>query len=273
MTAAFVDIGDGAHTPQVRFTAPDSTPAWNGYPVAVAIDLLGAFDPAVTYSHALLRDMAMPVDEFTYLSTTDDWLPIDVPNYRTGLLHGYNIESRLHGEHVGADGSLGLGSPAGGAGSSVALPGPGTPAHTPFDSGWMSAGGPGCAACVTDLQTFGGLILNLSGSGGIYAGSLVDLQWAGSGVPLTAWAADQVLGVTYVAPGSPGAGLVVHVATDHCGVVTTTWAALAAYVSAHTPVVCTVNAFGTEVPGAQDAGVMGGAPVAAVISFRGGVAE
>jgi len=222
--AASVDIGGGVHGKVLRITADDESCAWNGFPVYMHACLLSCGGvPADTYLTKLKTLTLAPGAS----STNADWPAIYVGNAADNILCGNKLQVRVIGTFTtpGIFGNYGVVNEATGVCQSGNEGSTGQNVNTGFVD---------CSASCAQMGTLTHDWLKLSpflsnGSGGaswVFDNWSLETRWAAN-VAAATYCPHQDLFLTWEPPcfGNPGK-LVIGLATDSCGVLTSTYTAV-----------------------------------------------
>lgn len=222
LPAAFVEMGDGgAHDPQLRVTAPDSSVIWNGFKVCICAQPWATYVPAAITGTSQLLSFTTTAGAGGSSPSDSQWPFALIYDYKLAKLGGYQLQARVQFHAAGGTsvGSLAVGPLAACTG---AQPGP---IFGDYDSDWFNigCGNPTCVSPeVFALHTIYTNFSPLGGTVTITNGHL-DLRWvSGAGTPPD-WLPCQAFGITYYPPGHPQAGLYINLATSNVGVLTKTY--------------------------------------------------
>lgn len=200
---ATVDLGSGVHDPQIRFTAPDSSCIWEGFPVRIRAC---PFYPIVPVNPADTRQIPLnwnvPVGVGPFTPGEAIWPALQLFDYHRAVLSGYKFQVRVQifVPPLGGSGQPGVGFNTGGGFSDPSY------VSGTYDSGFVDAGGPDCAqaAAFNQAITCGFLWRPFSPLVGtvVRAGHLSGQWVAGSG-GVASYEPYQLLAITY-GPPAPG---------------------------------------------------------------------
>lgn len=140
---AFVQLGSGAHDPQIKIEAPDGSCAWEGFPVALrACPFVGLIpsDPAPSYQTGT-DGVGFGAGPFG-LPSMPDALAYGVVE---AVLSGYHLECRVTGSVIAGTAQIGVANGATGGASDPSA----TYYGGAFDTGWFDANSPDCAQAST----------------------------------------------------------------------------------------------------------------------------
>ena len=235
---ATVDMGDGgAHSPQIRFTADDESCFWNGTLIYIYACPFVGITPVAPAPTSQLSTFFLPdSDAPPYSPTTTEWPAMMVYNARMSTLSGYKLEFDIT-EHVqcgtGSMGTVGATLTGSTVCAGVSYPS----GHCgDQDSGWITST---CAACTHDDPTLVSPYYRLFNptTGGIFIShGRMRARWVASGVSPPTYMPDQPFTINWTPPcdgGGQSAGILwITIGVNGCGVVTTTYTALAAAINA-----------------------------------------
>jgi hypothetical protein len=207
--AAFCELGDGSsHDPQIKFTAPDKSCAWNGYPVEIHCNpfqgCVAPVDPDPTYQTA---GYATPFGAGPWTPPDSTWPFIHLYGILNPILCGYTLEYRVTGNITFGSSQIGVANPLTGCGG---CSDPTYYATGGYDTGWQDAGGPDCAqaATATDDHTYFTVVLRpfspIVGAG--FTNGVLRIRWVGGGGSPPAYDPFQTYRVFFAAPGGPELG-------------------------------------------------------------------
>ncbi|HEY1309275.1 MAG TPA: hypothetical protein VGF24_37305 [Vicinamibacterales bacterium] len=235
---ASVDLGYGAHYPQIRFTADDESCMWNGFPVCLGWDLelftpIVPVDPVPT---SQLLIFTAPPGAGAYQPTESEWPHMRVYDAHLAALSGYDLQFKMR---FFATGSTSCGSACiarvGSTCCGDSQPGPIFGEY--IESVFSPTGN--CVVCTSDdeielalrVTNFSPITANgvTIGAAGEIMGR-IEAQWVSTGDPPPSYAPDQQFKIEfrppcYIAsgPGDLDAGLYIALETDSCGNLTKTF--------------------------------------------------
>lgn len=271
---AFVDVGGGAHSDQLRLSAPDRSCIWEGFPVTLFCGAINCAipiaDPEPAYQ---ISTYTKPAGAGPGSPLESQWPSLYVYDYLHTILCGGALEVRVRAT-VSGSAQVSVVNPYSGSGFNYPPFNVGA-----FDTGWNDAGGPDCAqaaAAPFDVVSFGTAwrqfnpLLTAAISDGILEGRWVSAPGTGA-----LYEPFQKYSIVFKPPGDPEVGLTISLPTNSCGVITKTWNQIKADLDAMNlagtvPIVASINNHGgdTAVP---DTGVLAGSICSGWVNDKGGL--
>lgn len=207
--AAFCELGDGSsHDPQIKFTAPDKSCVWNGYPVEIHCNpFAGCGTPSDPNPTHQLAGYSTPFGAGPFTPADSVWPFIHLYGILNPILCGYTLEYRISGGVTFGTMQIGVANPLTGCGGCSDA----TYYGGNFDTGWQDAGGPDCAqaATATDGHTYFTVVIRpfspIAGAG--IVGGLMQIRWVGGGGGGPSYDPFQPYQVFFSAPGAPELGV------------------------------------------------------------------
>lgn len=206
--AAFTELGDGSsHDPQIKFTAPDKSCAWNGFPVEIHCNpFAGCSVPADPETTHQINGYSVTFGAGPFTPPDTDWPFSHIYGLLDAILCGYTMEYRVTGTITFGSAQVGVANQSTGCGGCS----DGTYYNGSFDTGWQAANIGNCAqaATFTNQHMVATVVFRpfspIVGFGVV--GGSVQLRWVGGGGTPPAYAPFQPYSVFFSAPGAPGLG-------------------------------------------------------------------